>query len=166
MRRCDESRHSRCGAHSHTSRCVCTLKWRLSIKSAARDARTARRFGRASRDAFFLARGVRVMGQLESYFLTSAGFVWVAGGAGRRARHHLLTQTGASVTRISLSYDLCLVAAMCSSPLQRHFGAYGGGPEQMRHGEDDGPRCARRWRPRQRPPSPRRRGRRTTPFEK
>ena len=60
-----------------------------------------------------MTRSARMVGRVELGLLTSEGFGWVAGGAGRRARQHLLTQTGAKVTRIFASPDLCPAAPMC-----------------------------------------------------
>ena len=37
--------------------------------------------------SLFLVAGARVMGQLDSHFLMSAGFGCMAGGTGRRVRH-------------------------------------------------------------------------------
>ena len=107
-----EAARSSGGTHPGSSRRGCTSKTRSSITSAARDGRNALLCGRGPFQSIFFACGVRVVRHIGFEFMISEGFGWVASGAGRRSRHHSVTEVGARSPRISHATMLCFPEAM------------------------------------------------------
>ena len=115
MRQHAEAARSSGDTHLGSSRRGCTSKIRSSITSAARDGRNECQCGRGPFQSIFFACGVRVVRHIGFEFMISEGFGWVASGAGRRARHHSVTDIGARSPRFShATWEACF-AAMCIS---------------------------------------------------
>ena len=76
------------------ARCACASTAEASATPVTHGAKTSyiyRECGRASFQSTFFTRAARVVMHLGFEFAISEGFGWVAGEAGRRARHHSLT---------------------------------------------------------------------------